>query len=141
MIEAAIPKDEAERLAELHSLQMLDTPKEERFDRITRVTKTLFNVPIVLISLIDVNRQWFKSCIGLPVSETPRGVSFCAHALLMEDILYIPDSHLDERFSDNPLVTGEPYVRFYTGMPLRGPTGKKLGTLCIIDHVPSTPLT
>ena len=91
MIEPPVPIDESERIEELHGLKILDTPAEDRFDRITRLAKRIFNVPIVLVTLVDVNRQWFKSCIGLDMPETSRSVSFCAHALLMEDLLLIPD--------------------------------------------------
>lgn len=115
MLEPPIPPDEQQRLAVLRSLHILDTPPEERFDRITRTAQRLFNVPIALISLIDAHRQWFKSCQGLPVSETPRGISFCGHAILADTPLIIPDALLDPRFADNPLVTGEPRIRFYAG--------------------------
>jgi PAS domain S-box-containing protein len=130
------PVDEDERLAELHSLNILDTPSEERFDRITRLALRIFDVPIALVSLVDGNRQWFKSCQGLLVSETPRGISFCGHAIIGEDVFLVEDARLDPRFSDNPLVTDDPHVTFYAGQPVRGPQGHKLGTLCIIDHRP-----
>ena len=113
MLKSAIPLDEAKRLATLQALHILDTPPEERFDRLSRLAQRLFNVPIVLISLVDANRQWFKSRQGLSVSETPRDISFCSHAILHEDALVIPDTTLDPRFLDNPLVTGEPSIRFY----------------------------
>jgi len=128
--------DEGKRLAALGSLHILDTPPEDRFDRITRTVQRLFDVPIVLISLVDINRQWFKSCQGLSVSETPRSISFCGHAILQDPPLIIPDALHDERFSDNPLVTGEPHIRFYAGFQLRHPSGSKLGTLCLIDRRP-----
>lgn len=131
-----VPPDEALRLAELRSLNVLDTIAEERFDRLTRMAKRLFGVEIALVSLVDENRQWFKSCIGLDASETPREISFCGHAILGEGPFVIPDALKDERFADNPLVTGEPHIRFYAGCPLRGPGGRKLGTLCIIDPRP-----
>ncbi|WP_431822230.1 diguanylate cyclase domain-containing protein [Burkholderia sp. F1] len=130
------PPDEAARLATLHSLDILDTPPEERFDRVTRLARRLFDVPIALVSLVDENRQWFKSRIGLDAAETPRDVSFCAHALLARDTLVIPDARLDERFHDNPLVTGTPGIRFYAGQPLRAPNGARIGTLCLIDTRP-----
>ena len=136
MREAPIPPNEVERLAALRALQLLDTPSEERFDRITRLAARLFDVPITLVSLVDANRQWFKSCQGLPVSETPRGVSFCAHAILGDDALVVPDARLDPRFADNPLVVGEPGVRFYAGQPLHDLTGHRLGTLCLVDRRP-----
>lgn len=131
-----LPENEAERLAALRALNILDTPSEERFDRITRTAKRLFNVPIALITLVDTNRQWFKSCYGLNIAETHRSVSFCAHAIVGDDALVIPDTHQDARFVDNPLVTDEPYVRFYAGHVIRGPQNHKLGTLCILDRHP-----
>ncbi|RME33558.1 MAG: sensor domain-containing diguanylate cyclase [Gammaproteobacteria bacterium] len=130
------PRDETERLRALHSLNILDTPPEERFDRLTRIARRLFDVPIALVSLIDENRQWFKSNLGLEVRETPREISFCGHAILGEEVFIIPDATADERFADNPLVVGEPGIRFYAGCPLRHPDGSRLGTLCIIDTKP-----
>ncbi|GGX12491.1 GGDEF domain-containing protein [Pigmentiphaga litoralis] len=127
------PTDEPTRVDTLRALNILDTAPEERFDRLTRLAKRLFGVPIALVSLIDTNRQWFKSRQGLDVPETPRDQSFCGHAILEDDILLIPDAALDERFSDNPLVLGEPHIRFYAGCPLRVSNGSKLGTLCLID--------
>jgi PAS domain S-box-containing protein len=134
--QAPIPANEAQRLAALRALAILDTPAEERFDRITRTAQRVFNVPIAIISLIDVNRQWFKSCQGLDSSATSRDISFCAHAILNDDVLVIPDATADIRFVDNPLVTGEPYIRFYAGHPLTGPGGAKVGTLCLVDRQP-----
>ena len=131
-----IPHEEESRLKKLVSLNILDTPPEERFDRLTRMAKRMFSVPIALVSLVDENRQWFKSCVGLSVSETPRDISFCGHAILGNDIFVIPDATKDERFSDNPLVLNEPNIRFYAGCPLRSLNGSKLGTLCIIDQKP-----
>lgn len=119
-------------------MAILDTPPEERFDRVTRMARRLFGVPIALISLVDENRQWFKSCFGLDVSETERRISFCAHAILLDGALVIEDALQDERFADNPLVTGEPHIRFYAGQPLRTMSGKAVGTLCIIDREPRT---
>lgn len=133
-----LPKDEETRLRALKSLDILDTPAEERFDRLTRMAKRIFEVPISLVSLVDGNRQWFKSCMGLDVRETPRDISFCGHAILGDEIFYIPDATKDKRFADNPLVTGEPNIRFYAGCPLRSLNGSKLGTLCIIDTKPRT---
>ncbi|WP_432823698.1 ATP-binding protein [Trichloromonas sp.] len=136
MLNAPIPDYEEARLAELRGLAILDTPPEERFDRITRVASRLFGVPVALVSLVDANRQWFKSCVGLTVSETPRDISFCGHAILHDEPLIIPDAEQDPRFFDNPLVTGPPHVRFYAGQPLHGPRGQRVGTLCLIDHHP-----
>jgi diguanylate cyclase (GGDEF)-like protein len=130
------PVNESARLATLRGLNILDTPSEERFDRLTRLARKMFDVPVALVSLIDTNRQWFKSCDGLRVSETPRDISFCGHAILGEDVFLIPDASLDERFSDNPLVTGAPNIRFYAGCPLKMADGSKLGTLCIVDSKP-----
>jgi len=131
-----IPKDEIERLNDLKSLNILDSNEEERFDRITRMAKKMFNVPIALVSLIDEDRQWFKSCFGLNVKETPRDISFCGHAILDDDIFLIEDATNDERFNDNPLVTQAPFIRFYAGCPLKLPNSRKMGTLCIIDDKP-----
>ncbi|MGD8909751.1 MAG: sensor domain-containing diguanylate cyclase [Chromatiales bacterium] len=130
------PKDEPARLQTLQSLNILDTPPEERFDRLTRMAKRLFDVPIALVSLVDNDRQWFKSCIGLSARETPRDISFCGHAILGNDLLIVQNALDDERFADNPLVTSDPYIRFYAGCPLRAHNGQKLGTLCIIDQKP-----
>lgn len=130
-----IPKDEQDRLETLRSLSILDTPAEERFDRLTRMAKRMFGVPIALVSLVDENRQWFKSCVGLGVSETSRDISFCGHAILGNDIFVIPNTQEDKRFADNPLVTSDPNIRFYAGCPLIL-NGCKLGTLCIIDQKP-----
>ncbi|MET0322969.1 MAG: sensor domain-containing diguanylate cyclase [Duganella sp.] len=136
MLKAPIPHDEASRLNALRSLSVLDTPEEERFDRLTRMARRMFRVPIALVSLIDENRQWFKSKDGLDACETPRDISFCGHAILSDDIFLINDALADPRFADNPLVTGAPHVRFYAGCPLRTADGHKIGTLCIIDTVP-----
>ncbi|MDP9316286.1 MAG: PAS domain S-box protein, partial [Chloroflexota bacterium] len=136
MPEAPLPSNEAQRLSALRALHILDTPAEERFDRITRLAQRLFDVPIALVSLVDENRQWFKSCQGLDLTETPRSSSFCAHAILGDDILVIPDATQDPRFADNPFVTGHPYIRFYAGCPLEGTDGSKFGSLCIIDQRP-----
>jgi diguanylate cyclase (GGDEF)-like protein len=131
-----IPQNEETRLKALRSLNVLDTPSEERFDRLTRLAKHMFDVPIALVSLVDENRQWFKSCIGLNARETPRDISFCGHTILGNEIFIIPDTIKDTRFADNPLVLDEPYIRFYAGCPLRYLDGSKLGTLCIIDRHP-----
>jgi diguanylate cyclase (GGDEF)-like protein len=132
----AKPQDEATRLDTLRALNVLDTSPEERFDRLTRLAKRLFRVPMALVSLVDEDRQWFKSCQGLNASETSRDLSFCGHAILGEDIFLIPNAAADERFHDNPLVTHEPHIRFYAGCPLRVSNGSKLGTLCLIDREP-----
>ncbi|WP_461605861.1 GAF domain-containing protein, partial [Aeromonas allosaccharophila] len=131
-----VPDNEPLRLDALRRLAILDSPAEERFDRITRMARNMFDVPIALVSLVDENRQWFKSCCGLPVLETPRDISFCGHAILGEELFVVEDAAQDPRFSDNPLVTGEPHIRFYAGHPLEVGNGLKLGTLCIIDSKP-----
>jgi GAF domain-containing protein len=136
MLKPPRPEDEALRLAAVRALNLLDTPPEERFDRITRTAQRLFDVPVALLTLVDANRQWFKSCQGLSVRETDRDVSFCAHAILTDEPLVISDALLDPRFADNPLVTGEPFIRFYAGQPLHGTGGRRIGTLCIIDRQP-----
>lgn len=130
------PANEKERLKTLRSTDILDTDPEERFDRLTRMAKRVFGVSIALVSLVDENRQWFKSKAGLDACETGRDISFCGHAILGNDIFIIEDALEDERFADNPLVTGEPKIRFYAGAPLRYLDGNKLGTLCIIDQKP-----
>ncbi|MDR2306348.1 MAG: diguanylate cyclase [Paucimonas sp.] len=130
---APSPLNEAARLCFLESLNILDTPAEETFDRITRLASVLLDVPMALVSLVDTNRQWFKSRQGLDVSETGRDVAFCAHALHAEDILVIPDAIADPRFADNPLVTGGPRIRFYAGVPLRFAGELSVGTLCVLD--------
>lgn len=131
-----LPPDESRRIETLRALNILDTAPEERFDRLTRLAKRLFNVPIALVSLVDTDRQWFKSCMGLAATETTRDVSFCGHTILDDDTLVVADAALDPRFADNPLVTGPPGIRFYAGCPLRAANGSKLGTLCVIDTAP-----
>ena len=130
------PETESARLASLRSLQILDTAAEDRFDRITRLASLATNAPIAVVSLVDSDRQWFKSCYGIDVDETPREVSFCGHAILANSPFIIEDTHADPRFSDNPLVTDEPFVRAYAGFPLSDGKGNNLGTLCLIDHRP-----
>jgi PAS domain S-box-containing protein len=131
-----LPDNETQRLASLQACRVLDTAPEERFDRITRIAQASFRVEIALVSLVDADRQWFKSAQGLAATQTPRDISFCGHAILGEDIFEIPDALQDTRFADNPLVTGAPFIRFYAGMPLRAPDGFRVGTLCIIDPQP-----
>ena len=129
------PEDEAERLQALHRSGLLDSPAEERFDRLTRLACALFDVPFALVSLVDAQRQWFKSRQGsLPV-ETPRSVSFCGHAILADPVMVVRDARADPRFADNPLVTGVPHIRFYAGAPLRY-EGQRIGTLCVLDAEP-----
>ena len=132
------PPGDAARLALLRSLSILDTAPEERFDHITRTLAALFRCPVALISLVDDDRQWFKSRVGVDVCETSRNVSFCSWLLLpaRPEVIVVPDARADERFRRNPLVTGFPHVRFYAGAPLVATSGARLGSLCVIDHVP-----
>ncbi len=133
---APIPSDDLERLQALRELLILDTPPEERFDRVAAFAAAEFDVPICVISLVDEDRQWFKARVGVDVCETPRDVSFCGHALQQSDVLLIENALKDERFHDNPLVIGEPHIRFYAGAPLMLPSGYVAGTLCVIDTKP-----
>ena len=130
------PPDEADRLAALRELRVLDTGPEERFDRLTRLAAAVAGVPIALVSLVDRDRQWFKSALGLQAAETPREMSICAHVVASRAALVVNDTLLDARFADNPLVTSGPRVRFYAGFPLFHPNGSCLGTLCLIDTRP-----
>jgi diguanylate cyclase (GGDEF)-like protein len=138
MQKPAHPSNEAARIALLRSLNILDTPPDERFDRLTRLAKRVFGVPIATVSLVDSDRQWFKSCIGISVSETPRDISFCGHTILDDDLLVIEDAQADPRFFDDPLVTGDFNVRFYAGCPLTLHQGLRIGALCIVDTEPRT---
>jgi PAS domain S-box-containing protein len=133
---AELPDDEATRLARLHALAVLDTAPEPVFDALARSAALACGAPIALVSLIDERRQWFKACIGLGVSETPRDLAFCSHAILSDALFEVPDATQDPRFADNPLVTGEPRIRFYAGVPLVMPEGERIGTLCVIDREP-----
>jgi PAS domain S-box-containing protein len=134
MIEPVPPPEETARIASLRALGLLDTPPEERFDRLTRIAALATGVPMAYVSLVDVDRQWFKSRIGLTARQTPRSESFCGHAILASSPLVVPDALADRRFSDNPLVVAEPGIRFYAGFPLDDGRGHKLGTLCVADH-------
>ncbi len=133
---ASTPRDEHERIEALRGLGILDTPAEERFDRYTRLAAALFRVPTVLVSLIDSDRQWFKSKHGLDAVETPRDRAFCAHAILEADVFQVTDARVDADFADNPLVCGPPYIRFYAGVPLTVRGRYRIGTLCVIDYLP-----
>lgn len=127
--------DENQRLLALHSYKVLDTAPEEEFDRLTELASLVCKVPITLVSLVDKERQWFKSKIGIQASETPRNISFCQYAILGNEIFIVEDAANDTRFKDTPLVTGQPHIRFYAGCPLIDPNGYALGTLCVIDSV------
>lgn len=130
-------QNEAERLAALRSANILDTAPDPRFDNITALARDIFNVEIALISLVDENRQWFKSNCGLDgVNETDRDVAFCDHAIRQTGVMVVEDATTDERFKTNPLVTGEPEIRFYAGAPLMTKHGHSFGTLCLIDSEP-----
>lgn len=136
MLKPPTPVDELLRLETLRNLKILDTDPEERFDRVTRLARRIFGTPIALVSLVDSDRQWFKSRQGLDAEQTPRDVSFCGHAILNDDVMVVEDAHDDARFADNPLVMSDPSIRFYAGYPLNAPDGSKVGTLCIIDREP-----
>lgn len=134
---AKVPDNEAERIQALREYSILDTSPEQDFEDITKIASEICQTPIALITLIDSDRQWFKSNHGLNVTETPRDYAFCAHAInTPNEILTVEDSRQDKRFADNPLVTGYPNVIFYAGIPLINPAGFSLGTICVIDHIP-----
>jgi len=135
---AALPPDELERLSMLDALDLLDTPPEPAFDRVTRLAGRLLDVPTALFSLVDADRQWFKSRVGIEAGQNPREHAFCAHAIGMSAALVVPDAQQDERFRDNPLVSGPPGIRFYAGVPIRTTAGLAIGTLCVLDTRPRT---
>ncbi len=131
-----IPANEEERLSELYRLKILDTAADLRFDRYTSLVADIFDFPVVLVSLIDRDRQWFKSSVGWDMRECPRDISFCGHTINQDGVMVIPDARKDKRFADNPLVTDDPHIRFYAGTAVRCPNGQPLGSLCLIDHQP-----
>lgn len=136
-MKAALPPNEDARLLALYRLDVLDTPREQNFDDIAQLAMSICEVPIAVVSLVDRDRQWFKSCLGLDATETPRDVAFCAHAILTpEETLIVEDATCDPRFADNPLVADAPYIRFYAGAPLIAKNGEALGTLCVVDYRP-----
>ena len=132
----AMPSNETERLGALRALDILDTPAEEAFDRLTRLAALIFDVPISVLSLVDSSRQWFKSSVGLSIAETSREISFCGHAILNSEPLVVPETRSDPRFARNPLVTGDPGVRFYAGAPLDLGQDRRIGVLCLVDRRP-----
>lgn len=135
-LNAPLPQHESARLDALRRACILDTPPEGDYDDLTRLAAFVCDAPIALITLVDENRQWFKSRVGVNLTETPRSVSFCAHAICGDQFFVVPDAREDARFASNPLVTGDPHIRFYAGMPIADPSGLNLGTLCVLDRVP-----
>ena len=133
---APVPQNEARRLKVLWQYEVLDTVPEEVFDDLVEMAGAICEAPIALISLVDESRQWFKARVGVDARETSRDLSFCGHAILQPGLFIVPDATRDERFKDNPLVVGEPKIRFYAGAPLVTPDGHALGTLCVLDKVP-----
>lgn len=137
-MDAPVPLDEFSRRQALKNLHILDTAPERAFDDLVFLASYICQTPIALLSLVDTDRQWFKARVGLDVAETPRDVAFCAHTIFQRELLIVPDALLDDRFADNPLVRGKPYIRFYAGVPLFTTDRFALGTLCAIDRVPRT---
>ena len=138
MIAPETPPNDRDRLRALWALDILDTPAEERYDRIVRIAGLTLKAPIAYLSFVDENRQWLKANIGMPLCETDRDISFCGHTILQDRPLVIPDAAQDPRFHDNPMVIGDPFVRFYAGVPLHSVDGQNVGTLCVADREPRT---
>ena len=136
MLDPTLPPDETQRLAVLLNLNILDTAPEERFDRITRIAARMFQVPIALVTLIDGERQWFKSRVGTALTGSPRATSFCTHTMLQDGVMVVEDASADARFAANPLVLADPHVRFYAGHAIAAPDGSRIGTLCLVDQSP-----
>ena len=136
MPSSLLPENEAERINALNEYRILGTSPEQSYDDITKIAATVCSAPIALMSLVDVDRQWFKSKVGVDIQETPRDWSFCAHAIHSSDPLIVPDATMDSRFIDNPLVCGDPQIRLYAGFPLENSASLRVGTLCVIDRRP-----
>ena len=134
-----LPLDEAQRLRDLERYGVVDQPSDPHFERLVELASSIFAMPFAAISLVEANRQWFLASKGLNVRQTPRPMAFCAHAIAAKGVLVVPDALQDERFNTNPLVSAEPHVRFYAGVPLTSPSGHNLGTLCVLDHKPHLP--
>jgi GAF domain-containing protein len=133
-----LPDNEAKRVAVLRGYEILDSAPEKAFDDLAKLAAIVCDVPGAMITFIDSERQWFKSNTGFVANEIPREMSFCAHAIMLQDVMVVEDAQKDERFAGNPLVTSGPQIRFYAGSPLIAPTGEALGTVCVIDHRPRT---
>ena len=136
-----LPENEALRLAALHSCRVLDLPPQRSLRNLTELASTAFGIPVALVTVIEATRQIMLATHGTDVKEMPRSTSFCTYALLQDDILFVPDASEDERFSANPLVTSQPHIRFYAGAPLLSTSGHKIGTFCLIDHMPRPEIT